>query len=194
MGIEPDQILPPFVLEETNRHGTTVYYYRRGRGRRVRMPPPNAENFLAEYHKANEAYGPLKRLAISRDAKHWYQQKNSARRTIETLLKSCSMRAKEKKLAFDMTQEALEEMAERQRFSCAVTGVPFTEDRQRAWRQNPYKLSIDRIDPKKGYVMSNVRLVCFAVNVALLDWGESVFATFAEAYVKRRNRRKTNAD
>ncbi|HYA74262.1 MAG TPA: hypothetical protein VEF36_14015, partial [Roseiarcus sp.] len=32
----------------------------------------------------------------------------------------------------------------------------------------------DRIDTKGGYTKSNVRIVCFAVNVMLMDWGTQV--------------------
>ncbi len=46
--------LPPYTHAEINRHGKRVVYYRRGKGKRVRMPngDPSSAAFMAEYAKA----------------------------------------------------------------------------------------------------------------------------------------------
>jgi hypothetical protein len=69
---------------------------------------------------------------------------------------------------------------------CALSGFKFSPENKLGTRVNPYALTIDRIDAKSGYVVGNVRLVCLAINIALMDWGEEVFARFAEAYVRRK--------
>ena len=53
-----------------------------------------------------------------------------------------------------------------QDFKCEITKVPFI------WEaKHPQTLSIDRIDPKQGYTKTNVRFVCWWLNVAMGDWG-----------------------
>jgi len=55
---------------------------------------------------------------------------------------------------------------ETQNFQCEITGEPFT------WGvKEPTTLSIDRIDPNKGYTKDNVRFVCWWVNTAMGNWG-----------------------
>lgn len=55
---------------------------------------------------------------------------------------------------------------EKQEFKCEITGHPFE------WvGRSPYGLSMDRIDPNKGYTKDNVRLVCWWINAAMGRWG-----------------------
>lgn len=52
------------------------------------------------------------------------------------------------------------------KFKCEITGKDFT------WgSKEPTSLSIDRIDPTKGYTKDNVRFVCWWINTAMGDWG-----------------------
>ena len=53
---------------------------------------------------------------------------------------------------------------------CEVTGEPFDITPGRTFASP----SIDRIDPSKGYIYSNIRVVLFMVNTALGNWGEDV--------------------
>jgi hypothetical protein len=55
-------------------------------------------------------------------------------------------------------------------------------------RFHPYAPSIDRINPKRGYTPDNVRLVVFAINTMLLDWGPTVLERVASAYAYRKNK------
>ena len=61
---------------------------------------------------------------------------------------------------------------------CEVSGLPiFHHTGKVEWDS----ISIDRIDSTKGYVYSNVRVVCYAVNVALNNWGLEQFLKVARA-------------
>lgn len=69
---------------------------------------------------------------------------------------------------------------------CEMTGypldlTPLTTKHER----RPNTPSIDRINPKLGYTMDNVRIVCFAVNMAMSDWGETAFLPIARAWVAK---------
>ncbi|MCE2494042.1 MAG: tyrosine-type recombinase/integrase [Alphaproteobacteria bacterium] len=45
--------LPPYVYRERTRHGRWVFYFRRGKGRRVRLPDdPTSPDFESAYHAA----------------------------------------------------------------------------------------------------------------------------------------------
>lgn len=44
--------MPPFVLCERSRHGKPCFYFRKGKGKRIRLPDPNEPNFLEMYHAA----------------------------------------------------------------------------------------------------------------------------------------------
>ena len=48
------------------------------------------------------------------------------------------------------------------------------------------KTALDRIDPSKGYVYGNVRIVAFAVNAMLGDWGEDVAMSIINQWLQNK--------
>lgn len=73
-------------------------------------------------------------------------------------------RAVKKSLAFDISVQDI--ARELQRGTCAVTGLKFVME-----SKHPRSPSLDRIVPALGYVPGNCRLVLFAINTAMNDWG-----------------------
>ena len=63
-----------------------------------------------------------------------------------------------------ITKEHLFELWENQKGRCALTEVPLTTVHGNGW-QVPTNVSLDRIDSNKNYVLGNVRLVCWQVNM-----------------------------
>lgn len=47
--------------------------------------------------------------------------------------------------------------------------------------------SLDRIDPQKGYIPSNVRVICHALNTALGDWGVEGLAPIIASWLQKGN-------
>lgn len=94
-------------------------------------------------------------------------------------------RAKAADLYCDLTKEDIRAMGNRQNWRCAVTGLGFSRDRTENARARAFAPSVDRINCSRGYTKDNCRLVCVAVNVALNEWGELVFAKIARAYCRR---------
>ncbi len=45
--------------------------------------------------------------------------------------------------------------------------------------------SVDRIDPKKGYVYSNIRIVCFSLNAAIGNWGDEKTLEVMRTWIAR---------
>lgn len=62
-----------------------------------------------------------------------------------------------------ITPDDLMELLSKQQYRCALSGVPLTckLERGELFLTNA---SLDRIDPKGGYVIENVQLVCSALN------------------------------
>ena len=76
-------------------------------------------------------------------------------------------------IAWTLTVEQVWAIYDKQKGRCALTGIPMT------WARNvPTNISIDRITPNGSYSMSNVQLVCRAINQSrgalevdeYLDW------------------------
>lgn len=124
------------------------------------------------YHKHRE-----KRLASNKAA--YSPEANAARRVrimkeqrATMLVWNIKKRAEKKVLSFDLDQhvEALQVRIDAGR--CEMSGVDFDMQASREWATP----SIDRIDSFGGYIYSNVRVICYGLNVAMNRWGEDVLA------------------
>lgn len=67
---------------------------------------------------------------------------------------------------------------------CELTGIKFDmKPRQKGVHYRKYGPALDRKNPKKGYVRSNVRIICNHANMALNEYGEAAFAKLCRAYL-----------
>ena len=96
------------------------------------------------------------------------------------LIISAKRRAREKGLPFDLEDHS-EELEQRMgRRVCEMTGCALkTYD---GTGRGANTMSLDRIDVKKGYVYSNVRVICWAMNCALGTWGEEELREILKGY------------
>lgn len=101
---------------------------------------------------------------------------------IYTTLNRCRHRSKRTGREFALTPSILGSMLRASRGRCAVTGLRFSGEPQESSRKRPYAYSLDRKDSAHGYTPDNCRIVCYAVNVAMLNWGRDVFAQLAVGY------------
>lgn len=92
-------------------------------------------------------------------------------------------RSKKRGQECELTADQLRLLISRSGGRCEVTGIPFSDWTQIGWARAPFAATVDRLDNSKPYSMSNCRLVCQVVNVALNEWGEKVFARVARAYL-----------
>jgi hypothetical protein len=120
-----------------------------------------------------------------RQAEIWRKYRATRRGFITQLLHNAMNRAKKSKVAFSISREWVESRIEKG--VCDLTRIPF--DLEPGGRGNysarPFVPSIDRLKPGGNYSEVNCRLICYAVNVALSDWGESVLLKIALAIVKQ---------
>jgi hypothetical protein len=112
----------------------------------------------------------------NKDSIKEYIRKNCLRR----LLDKARFRTKRKNLQFDLTVEWLQE---RYTGRCELTGIEFqfgTEGR------SPITPSLDRIDSSKGYTKDNIRIVIWALNRAIGEYGIDVYERIAKAYFRNK--------
>lgn len=79
-----------------------------------------------------------------------------------------------------MSDAEWEKLIARAAGRCEITGLPFSMERSSYYRR-PYAPSVDRIDNQLDYTYDNCRLVIYAVNCALNEWGMDVFRTISDA-------------
>jgi hypothetical protein len=194
--------LPLHVVRDRSRHGKIRYYFRRGLGQRVRLPDPESPHFWPMYKEvfAGEVLGISEPVTedkkpssvvggLDYEKAKFPRRRKSTRVGVMTfdqylieILRSSRTRARKKEVPYDISLDYIKEMAREQGYCCALTGIPFFTYAQANSRIPPFVPSIDRIYPERGYVRGNVRLVCFAVNAMMLDWGEEVFRHVARQY------------
>ena len=98
------------------------------------------------------------------------------------LICSARNRAKAKRIPFDLDEHRDEIRRRVSAGVCELTGVQLDASAMRKWNSP----SIDRIDPSKGYVITNIRIVCYAINMALGTWGERVTRDLVVAWLKNK--------
>ena len=104
------------------------------------------------------------------------------------LLTIARFRAKKRGLEFSITKEMID--AQLKMGVCALTGIPFNLDDGKTW-DSP---SIDRINPAKGYIPGNVRVVLYCVNVMMNIWGEDKILEISRAISVTRREREDQKD
>lgn len=72
-----------------------------------------------------------------------------------------------------LSSDEILQLAHDQAWKCAVTGIKFEFKKPENRHANPWSLSLDRIDPKGGYVAGNVRLVVWVYNLVKNDWTDA---------------------
>lgn len=103
-----------------------------------------------------------------------------------SLVRAIQKRCRRERIPFALTPEWL--TAKLEAGHCELTGIPFVFPVKNSLRADPYAPSVDRINPKNGYVPDNCRVVLFSVNLAISDWGLDVTLHICEALLSRHRR------
>ena len=144
-----------------------------------------------ERHKQRTTVARKKRVAagstVEREYAASYRQKNRGkiRPELATRRADAVKRCKKKGLPSTITLAELEALWRRQRGRCMLTGWKMQV--AQGGLKDPYCLTIDRIDDGLGYVLGNVRLICWMANKAKAAWGPDLFLKMCKA-VSRRGR------
>lgn len=105
-------------------------------------------------------------------------------RLSRNLLQLARKRALRARIRFELAPEHVKHLFEESGGMCQLTGIPFDFEAVSWARWRPWAPSIDRMIPSEGYIPENCRLVCVATNLALNQWGLSVFDRLARGYVQ----------
>lgn len=111
-----------------------------------------------------------------------YQTQYRERHAAKNLIRHARRRAQRAVLPFDLNKHEAEIQARIDTGRCEMTGMPLSTVGGRKFNSP----SLDRIKPSKGYVLSNVRVVCLLMNCALGDWGEDILATAMGRWLETR--------
>lgn len=90
---------------------------------------------------------------------------------VKAKVDQCKRRAIRKGFDFNITEEYINKMYEHQNGRCKASGVKMTQE------VGSYRgaMSIDRINPDKGYIFGNIQLLCAAVNRMKADMTQGEF-------------------
>jgi len=109
-----------------------------------------------------------------------YRVKNKA----AYLAAECRRRCLKKGLEYNLDVAELQRRIELG--VCELTGYPLElSPVNYKWERRPNTPSLDRINPKEGYTMKNVRVVCTAVNLALSNWGEEALLPIVRMWARK---------
>lgn len=114
-------------------------------------------------------------------------------RTVENFLKcllgTIKGRSKKDGIAYKIDYDFVYAMYKKQQGRCALTGIVLEVKRPDALGgvRSPYSISIDRINPHKGYLKNNIRIVCWSINNSLNVYGEGVYEKVAIEFLKRKH-------
>lgn len=132
----------------------------------------------AAYYKIYGRTEEARRLA-KEHTKKWL---STAKGRGSQLFKSAKRRSELYGHEFDLSREWV--IAKVEIGYCEVSGIKF--DLSKAEKvMNPFSPSIDRIDNRRGYLKTNCRVICWALNAAFSHWGEATFAEIAKAYLEK---------
>lgn len=141
-----------------------------------------AENKVYNKKVKNSKTG---KLFCSRDCFH------KDRRHIDCfgyMIPKIKSRAKKFNRDFDLDAQYLRDMFNHQDGKCALSGIPLEQSFNHQDIENPFQISVDRIDNKKGYIKGNIRLVCLMINYARNGWDDTPFIYMcAKVYHKHFN-------
>jgi hypothetical protein len=101
---------------------------------------------------------------------------------ISALYNQCRKNAKAKNIEFKITKKFIAKLFVKQKNKCILTSITFSNLLVGNKQSNPFRASIDRVNPKIGYVPKNIRLVIVAMNYAMNEFGENIFKEICEAY------------
>ncbi len=103
------------------------------------------------------------------------------------LISDAKKRSKQKNLPYDLDSYREQLQTRIEKGFCELTGLPFkTTGGARDWNSP----SLDRVIPEEGYVIENVRVILFGVNVMMLTWGLETTMKMIEALTEKERQRK----
>lgn len=146
---------------------------------------------MREYRKRPEAKAGIRATALKKyrrvygTDRYKQTQKRAAKRYHEktprmNIHMALRHAVKRRETISPITTDEVMDIWRRQDNKCAISGVAMTWGKGRIM---PTSVSIDRLDPDRGYEKDNVRLVCYQVNTFRGRWSDEQMLSMAKAIV-----------
>lgn len=120
----------------------------------------------------------------------WVEQLKVDNSWLKRMYKRCRDRSKLKNIPISLTVDDMVELAIHCEGVCSVSGIPLDLSSPEKNNRRPYAPSLDRINPNLGYTLENCRIVCDAVNIGMLHWGEGVLLKIGVSMAAKQIREK----
>ena len=130
-----------------------------------------SEFYTTEYRTRNDC----KECTKSTSSRNRISYTPLYKRDIISRLKSLCTKAKGRSKEFNIIDQDLFDLWEKQNGQCAYTKLPLL-----AAANQFNTLSLDRVDSSEGYVVGNIQLVCAAINKMKQEYTEEVFIMFCQ--------------
>ena len=144
------------------------------------------DNFDTNKNNAHRAYKDRRckscKAKAAKTRKLQRYNKDPLRRIMVERVSGAKERAKKKNTYCDITLEDVQFLWKQQEGKCAISGLPMTYEMGKGRVHS--NLSIDQIEPSMGYTLSNIQLVCMAVNQMKSDLGTKELIMYCEAIAK----------
>jgi hypothetical protein len=107
---------------------------------------------------------------------------------LRSLMHTAKGRCRKRGIRYQIDFDFIYDMYKKQQGKCALTGISLEVRRPERpnGARSPYSISIDRINPAKGYAKNNVRIVCWMINNSLNVYGEKIYAKVAVEFLKKK--------
>ena len=106
-------------------------------------------------------------------------------KTIQMRFLCARERAQKYNIPFNITKDYLKQLWDQQHGLCAISQIPMTYIQGNG--RTSTNVSIDQINPRMGYTVGNVQLVCMAVNQMKSDLSMEELYTFCAAILKNKD-------
>jgi len=115
-----------------------------------------------------------------------WRKENPLKRSIISAFAKARVRAKKRSVPFDIPKGTTKLLFERSKGRCELSGIPFRPTTTGIC--SIFSPSLDRINPSKGYVIGNIRLVLHGLNALKGDrTDEELFEICKSVVAKQRN-------
>ena len=109
----------------------------------------------------------------------WLKAEKSVPHLVSQMLSAAKSRAKKYGFDFNIEKKDIENLLEKYNWTCQATGHKLTSK-----FNDPYKVSLDRINSNKGYVKGNIRIVATAFNYMKNEYTDRQFYKIAKSFVE----------
>lgn len=112
------------------------------------------------------------------------KQNHTLNGKLVVLITTSRYRSKLKGFEHSIDSSYLKQIYSEQNGLCAISGIEMTIRGKNHAADSPYSISLDRIDPNKGYIPGNVWLVCTGVNLMKSRLSMDQFIDFCKKTVE----------